>query len=256
MSYPRVSYRSYRVWQRNRDVFFRLWKAELAPYLIEPIFILAAMGFGLGAYIGLIGGQTYLQFIVPGIVASYAMFTATFECTYGSYVRMEHQKTYDAIIATPVNIEDVIGGEIFWAATRSLLTACIILLVAFAFVHTLSPFAVLIPIVTVLEGLMFGSLAMVFTSITPSITAYNYYFTLFLTPMFFFSGVFFPLVSMPVVVQRLAWFLPLTPVVTLDRALISGELTPGLLAELGFILGLIVVLFTTSLITMRRRLIK
>ena len=88
MIYPRVSYRSYRVWQRNRDVFFRLWKAELAPYLIEPIFILTAMGFGLGAYIGVISGQTYLQFIVPGIVASYAMFTATFECTYGSYVRM------------------------------------------------------------------------------------------------------------------------------------------------------------------------
>jgi lipooligosaccharide transport system permease protein len=254
--YPRVSYRSYRVWQRNRDVFFRLWKAELAPYLIEPIFILTAMGFGLGAYIGVISGQTYLQFIVPGIVASYAMFTATFECTYGSYVRMEHQKTYDAIIATPVNIEDVIAGEIFWAATRSLLTACIILLVAFAFQLSFSPFTALVPVVTLLEGLMFGSLAMVFTSITPSITAYNYYFTLFLTPMFFFSGVFFPLVAMPEVVERIAWFLPLTPVVTLDRALISGQLTPGLFAELGFILALIALFFTISLITMRRRLIK
>jgi lipooligosaccharide transport system permease protein len=256
VSLPRVSYRSYHVWQRNRDVFFRLWKAELAPYLIEPIFILAAMGFGLGAYVGVIEGQTYLQFIIPGIVASYAMFTATFECTYGSYVRMEHQKTYDAIIATPVSIEDVIGGEIFWAATRSLLTACIILLVAFAFEQAFSPFAVLIPIVTVLEGLLFGSLAMTFTAIVPSITAYNYYFTLFLTPMFFFSGVFFPLVDMPWVVQCVAWFLPLTPVVTLDRALISGQITPGLLAELGFILALIVLFFTISLVAMRRRLIK
>ena len=256
MTFPRASYRSFRVWQRNRDVFFRLWKTELAPYFIEPIFILAAMGFGLGAYIGLIGDQTYLQFIVPGIVAAYAMFAATFECTYGSYFRMEYQKTYDAIIATPVNIEDVISGEIFWAATRATMTGCIILLIALAFGVSFSPLAALVPIVIVLQGLMFGSLAMLFTSITPSITAYNYYFTLFLTPMFFFSGVFFPLAGMPEVVQRIAWFLPLTPVVTLDRALISGHLTPGLLWELGFVLLLIAVLFTVSLITMRRRLIK
>ncbi len=256
MILPGVSYRSFRVWQRNRDVFFRLWKTELAPYIIEPVFILAAMGFGLGAYIGLIEEQTYLQFIVPGIIGSYAMFTATFECTYGSYVRMEHQKTYDAIIATPVSIEDVIAGEIFWAATRATMTGCIILLISLAFHLSFSPLALLIPLVTLVAGLMFGSLAMAFTSITPSITAYNYYFTLFLTPMFFFSGVFFPLSGMPTAVQYVGWFLPLTPVVTLNRALVSGQLTPGLLAELGFILVLTALFFTISLRTMRRRLIK
>ncbi len=256
MTLTRVSYRSYRVWQRNRDVFFRLWKAELAPYIIEPVVILAAMGFGLGAYIGLIGEQTYLQFIVPGIIGSYAMFAACFECTYGSYVRMEHQKTYDAMIATPVSIEDVIAGEIFWAATRATMTGCIILVIALAFKLSFSPLAVLVPAVTLLEGLMFGSMAMAFTSITPSITAYNYFFTLFLTPMFFFGSVFFPLSEMPTVVQHVAWFLPLTPVVTLDRALISGQLTPGLFAELGYIVVLTALFFTISLATMRRRLIK
>jgi lipooligosaccharide transport system permease protein len=185
------------------------------------------------------------------------MFAATFECTYGSYVRMEHQKTYDAIIVTPVSIEDVIAGEIFWAATRALMTACIILMVSLAFFNVgLSPLTAIVPLVTVLEGLLFGSMAMAFTSITPSITAYNYFFTLFLTPMFFFCGVFFPLSDMPVVVQHIAWFLPLTPLVNLDRALISGQLTPDLLIGLAYILGLIAFFFILSLITMRRRLIK
>jgi lipooligosaccharide transport system permease protein len=256
MSMPQVSYHSFRVWQRNRDVFFHLWKTELMPYLVEPVVILAAMGFGLGAYIGLIDGQSYLHFIVPGIIAAYAMFSATFECTYGSYVRMEHQKTYDAIIVTPVNIEDVIAGEIFWAATRALMTGCIILLISLAFQAAFSPLTPLVLLVIVLEGLLFGSIAMVFTSITPSITAYNYFFTLFLTPMFFFSGVFFPLSEMPSVVQHIAWFLPLTPLVNLDRALISGQLTPDLLGGLAYIVALTVFFFILSLITMRRRLIK
>lgn len=252
MKFP--SWHSIRVWQRNRDVFFRLWHSEAPGFIAEPIIILLAMGLGLGAYIGLVDGQRYIEFIAPGIIASYAMFSASFECTYGSFVRMEYQKTYDAIIATPLSIEDVTAGEIFWGATRSLMTGTIILVIAAAFQLVSSPWAVIIPILAFLEGIMFASIAILFTSIVPAIYSLNYYFTLFITPMFFFSGVFFPLSSFPEIVQTLSWIVPLTPVVHLTRALINGEFHLDLLWALALIIVLAALFFSVSLITMRRRL--
>ena len=256
MALPSFTRRSFRVWQRNGNVFLHLWRAETVPVFAEPVFILLAMGLGLGGYVGSVEGQSYLHFIGPGIVASYAMFSAIFECTYGTYVRMHHQKTFDAIIATPLNIEDVIAGEIFWAATRSLITTCAILIVIAAFGLISSPWAILAPVLGVLGGLMFGSISMAATSVVPSIYSYNYFFTLFTTPMFFFSGVFFPLSSLPEVVQRVAWFLPLTPMVNLTRALVQGTFHAGLLLQLLYVVGLTTFFFLLSLYGMRRRLIK
>jgi len=248
------SWRFIRVWQRNRDVFLSLWHSEAPGFVAEPIIILLAMGLGLGAYVGLVDGQKYIDFVAPGVIASYAMFSASFECTYGSFVRMEYQKTYDAIIATPLSVEDVIAGEIFWGATRSLITGTLILVIAAAFQLVHSPWASVIPVLAFLEGLMFASIAILFTSFVPSIYSFNYYFTLFITPMFFFSGVFFPLSSFPEIVQTLSWIAPLTPVVHLTRALISGEFHLGLLWALGLIIVLAALFFSIALVTMRRRL--
>ncbi len=248
------SWRFIRVWQRNRDVFFTLWHTEAPGFVAEPIIILLAMGLGLGAYVGLVDGQEYIEFIAPGIIASYAMFSASFECTYGSFFRMEYQKTYDAIIATPLNVEDVIAGEIFWGATRSFMTGTVILIIAAAFQLVPSPWALLIPPLSFLGGILFAAIAILFTSVVPSIYSFNYYFTLFITPMFFFSGVFFPLSSFPEIVQTLSWILPLTPVVHLTRALISGEFHLNLLLALALIIVLTALFFSISLVTMRRRL--
>ncbi|GAI17407.1 unnamed protein product, partial [marine sediment metagenome] len=213
----------------------------------EPVIILLAMGLGLGAYVGLVDGQRYIEFIAPGIIASYAMFSASFECTYGSFVRMEYQKTYDAIIATPLNVEDVVAGEIFWGATRSLMTGTVILVIAAVFQLVPSPWAALIPILSFLQGIMFASIAILFTSIVPAIYSFNYYFTLFITPMFFFSGVFFPLSSFPEIVQTLSWVAPLTPAVHLTRALVNGEFHLNLLWALALIIVLAVLFFSISM---------
>jgi lipooligosaccharide transport system permease protein len=248
------SWRFYRVWQRNRDVFIRLWPAEVPGMIIEPIFILLAMGIGLGAYVGIVEGQRYIDYVAPGMIAGYAMFSASFECTYGSFVRMEYQKTYDAIIATPLSVEDVTAGEIFWGATRACLTGTVMLAIAAAFQVIHSPWSLLIPFISFLEGMMFASIALFFTSIVPYIYSYNYYFSLFITPMFFFSGVFFPLSSFPPVVQTLSWIAPLTPVVLLNRAVVSGNLQPQSLWSLLAILIVTAFFFSLSLFTMRRRL--
>ncbi|MCX5995189.1 MAG: ABC transporter permease [Chloroflexi bacterium] len=248
------SYRSLRVWQRNRDVFFKLWRTEVPGFFAEPVLILLAMGVGLGTYVVL--GSSYLEFIAPGIVAAYAMFSSASECTYGSFVRMKYQRTFEAIIATPVNMEDVVAGEIFWGATRSLLTTLAILIVIAAFGLVHSPWALLTIPISVLAGLMFSSIALFFTSLSATIYTFNYFFTLFITPMFFFSGVFFPLDAFSPTVQKLCWISPLTPVANLSRALVSGHPGDGAWWGLSIVIGLTAVFFPLALFMMRRRLLK
>jgi len=247
------SYRSLRVWQRNRDVFFKLWHTEVPGFFAEPVLILLAMGIGLGTYVVL--GSSYLEFIAPGILAAYAMFSSATECTYGSFVRMKFQRTFDAIIATPVSMEDVVAGEIFWGATRSLLTTLAILIVIAAFGLVHSPWALLTIPLSIAAGLMFSSIALVVTSVSPSIYTFNYFFTLFITPMFFFSGVFFPLSAFSPTVQKLCWISPLTPVANIARALVSGNPGDGAWWGLAIVFGLIAIFFPLSLYLMRRRLL-
>src|ERR671937_1572746 len=109
-----VTFRAYRVWQRDRDTFLRLWKTESWPAFVEGVLTLGAIGFGIGIYIREINGLSYPVFVAPGVLATSAMFSSSFECLFGSFIRMEFQRTFDAIIATPANIEDVITGEIMW----------------------------------------------------------------------------------------------------------------------------------------------
>ena len=250
------SWRFYRLWQRNRDVFFRLWHSEGAGAVIEPILVLVAFGLGMGAFVGDIGDQRYIEFIAPGVIVAYAMFAASFECTYGSYFRMEHHYTFDAILATPLNVEDITAGEIAWGATRSFITGCIILAIAAIFQLVTSPWALLVPLVAGLSGLMFASIALFVTSIVPAIYTFNFFFTLFITPMFLLSGVFFPLTRFPEIVQTLSWIAPLTPVAHLARGLFQGEFQSNMLLALGLIIIWTVVFFSITLVTLRRRLTK
>jgi len=248
------SWRFYRLWQRNRDVFFRLWHSEGAGAIIEPILVLLAFGMGMGALVGDVGDQKYIEFLAPGVIVAYAMFAASFECTYGSYFRMEHHYTFDAILATPLNVEDITAGEIFWGATRSFMTGTVILIIAAAFQLVHSPWAILIPFVAGLAGVMFGAVALFVTSIVPAIYTFNFFFTLFITPMFLLAGVFFPLDEFPEIVQKLSWIAPLTPVAHLSRGLFQGEFEWSMLLALGLIIVWAVVFFSITLVTLRRRL--
>ena len=257
---PGVSYRTYRVWQRNRDVFLRLWQAELVWPVVEPILIITALGLGLGVFVELGGDQSYIEFITPGIMAVYPMWAAISECAWGAYLRMAMQRTFDAIIATPVDLEDVIAGEILWGATRSLINTMYILVVALAFTpayHLIdSPLALLVLPLALVHGLMFASIAMCNTSVAFSLSSLNYFFSLVVTPMFWLGGVFFPLDELPEGFQVAAWFLPVTHVVAIDRGLVEGELSWGHLGDLAWILVVTAVFFRLAIFAMKRRLIK
>jgi lipooligosaccharide transport system permease protein len=138
---------------RNKDVFMKTYKTNFLPSLLEPVLYLLALGLGLGGFVQLIDGEPYINFIAPALVAVSMMFSSFYECTFASFVRMYFQKTFDAIIATPVTIEEVITGEMLWGATKSLINSSIVLAVIVAFGVVPSPMLLLIPPLSFLVGL-------------------------------------------------------------------------------------------------------
>jgi lipooligosaccharide transport system permease protein len=256
LALPSISGNVRTVWLRNADVFRKTWTVNLIPPFIEPFLYLLALGFGLGGFVGQISGVPYITFIAPAIVAISVMNSAFFECTYGSYVRMYYGKTFDAIIATPVSLEEVIAGELLWGAAKSVIYTALMFPVLIMFgVLSLPASFLLIPF-AFLGGLLFACIAMCFTSVTPSIDALNYPSFLFITPMLLFSGTFFPLTILPPGLQVFAnVVLPLTPVVNICRGITFAALFPGLLFNFIWILVVTAFLFVLSINLMKRRLI-
>ncbi len=270
-SIPQISYRVWKVWRRNADVFMKTIGVNFLPSLLEPIIYLFAFGFGLGGFIPEINGQPYINFIAPALIAISLMNGSFFECTYGSFVRMYYQKTFDAIVATPISVEEVMAGELLWGATRATINATIVLAVIAVsglFVSQpliTSPLFLLVPVIAFFGGLMFSGIAMCFTALAPNIDFFNYPIFLFITPMLFLSGTFFPLSSLPEAAQGLALaVLPLTQVVNLTRGAVSGstEVLLGLNTQtliplsLVWVAVIMVVFFIVSINLMKKRLIR
>ena len=246
----------FRVWQRNRDAFFRSWRVEVGGIFVEPFILLVALGFGLGSYIQDFGDLSYAEFLAPGIIASYAMFHATFDSTFGAYLRMETHHIYEAVLFTPLGPEDIVVGEVMWSATRAVLSAVAVLVVATIFGLVSSPMAVLAIPSAYLIGVSIASIAMIMTATANTIGAMNNFFTLFILPMFWISGVFFPLERLPEWAQTIAWVLPLTPSAALVRGLVTGDLSWTMLAWVLELMAYTVVALFLASYFMRRRLIK
>ncbi|HET9887788.1 MAG TPA: ABC transporter permease, partial [bacterium] len=159
-----VSYRAWRVWQRDLDVYRTTWKLNFLPPLFEPVLYILAFGLGMGKLIGTISyfGENipYLRFMVPGVVSVAIMFWAYFETTYATFIRMVYQRTFEAIITTPLLVEDVIAGEWLWGATKSLLAAGLMLLAVGAFGLAAWPSCLLVIPLAVLGGLVFSALGL------------------------------------------------------------------------------------------------
>jgi len=223
---------------------------------VEPLLYLSALGLGLGAYVQPIEGMPYLSYLAPGLIASSAMFATAYECTYGTFIRMDFQKTFHAIIATPASIDDVIMGEVLFGTFKSLLYGSTILLVVAALKLVLSPWVLLIPVALVLSGLFFAVLSMIWTGLVPNINSFNYFFSLIITPLFLFSGVFFPLTGMPALVRQIAWFSPLYHVVNLTRGLAAGNAGWPLAGDFIWLLAATVILLPVPLFLLRRLTIK
>jgi lipooligosaccharide transport system permease protein len=255
-----ISRRFLRIWQRDLLVYRKSWKTSFIPPLLEPLFYLLAFGVGLGGLVGRVRYQgseiSYVGFIAPGLIAISIMYNAFFETTYNSYVRMYYQKTFDAMMATPLSLEEIITGEIVWGATKSVIAAAIMLVVISFFGLLTYPTSLLILPLAFLGGIAFGSIGMLFTGMVSNIEMFNLPVFLFITPMFLFSGTFFPIENLPGWAQLFASVLPLTHLAILARALSLGSLPLSLLWAIGYLLLFSLIFFPLAVIQMHKRLIK
>lgn len=254
-SAPRVTFGALAVWRRNLLV----WRKLIAPSLLfnfgEPFLYLLGLGFGLGRFIGEIDGIPYFTFLASGLLASSAMNGATYEGMYSVFTRMVPQKTYDGMLATPLDIEDIVAGEMLWCATKGFVSAIAILLVA-AILGAVQSWTVLwcIPLF-ILVGLAFGGPAIVASAISPSYDFFAYYQTLVLTPMFIFCGVFYPVATLPDWLQNVVQIAPLTHAIGLIRPLAAGLAVENILVHLSVLAAYATVSMYLAIVLVRRRLI-
>lgn len=246
---------AFRVWQRNFTVYRKLYKSSIAFNFVEPILYLVAMGLGLGAFVKEINGVPYMNFIAPGLIASSSMFATASECTYGTYVRMTYQKTFDAILATPVNIYDLVGGEILWGATKSAFYGAIISAVISMFGLVNSPLIIMTVPLLFISGIIFAEISIIATALVPGIDSFSYFFTLLLTPSFLFSGIFFPLDTLPAMIAKIAYFTPLYHMVNVCRAFAGGDFNT-VAGDIAWLFVVAALLAPYPFRLMRRRIIK
>jgi lipooligosaccharide transport system permease protein len=243
------------VWRRNAAMYRRSWKRNLLPNFFEPVFYLTAIGIGVGSYISEMGGVSYLAYLAPGLVCVAAMNGASFEVTYNIFVRLHFEKAYDAMMTAPLETDDVLVGEILWALTRVGIYGGSFFAVTLAFGLAPLPSSLWAIAVIPLTGLLFAALGLAFTLKIAAIDLFSFYFTLFLTPLFLFSGVFFPLE------ERLsgAWLwlaeaLPLLHPVRLARTAFHGEPTLLVLWDLAYVLAISVALLAWARRAIRAKL--
>jgi lipooligosaccharide transport system permease protein len=262
MNWPRptrISHLTLRVWQRNFSVYRRTWKISFLPPLLEPLLYILSFGVGLAVMVGELeyaGRQlSYTSFIAPALVSVAIMHNAFFETTYNSFVRMYYQKTFDALLATPLNLEEIIFGEMLWAATKSMIAATLMgTVLSLCGLFTFPGALLLIPL-ALLGGLLFASLGMICTALVPGIETFNLPIFLGITPMFLFSGTFFPLQNLPGWAQSVAQLLPLTHLVALVRGCALHIWSGSLWLSLLYLLVAIAILLPLAIALMVRRIV-
>jgi lipooligosaccharide transport system permease protein len=248
------------VFLRNLLVWQKLAIPSLVGNIAEPLMWLVAFGYGLGALVGQVNldGEKvpYILFLASGSICMSAMNAASFEALYSAFSRMHVQKTWDGILNAPVRLDDVVLAEMLWAAFKAVFTVTAILGVMLALGISHSPKLLLAWPVLALAGITFASLALVFNALAKGYDFFTYYFTLFLTPTMFLSGVFFPLDQLPTAVRWLSQGLPLTHAVALVRPLFMDRWPDNPLLHLGVLGAYAVVGFWVALALTRKRFAK
>jgi lipooligosaccharide transport system permease protein len=254
---PELSRRWWPVFLRNLLVWRKLAIPSLVGNIAEPLMWLVAFGYGLGSLIGelKVHGQTvpYIVFLASGSICMSAMNAATFEALYSAFSRMHVQKTWDGIMNAPVRLDDVLMAEMLWAAFKALFTVTAILGVMLGLGISHSPKLLAAWPVLALVGITFSCMALIFNALAKGYDFFTYYFTLFLTPMMFLSGIFFPQEQLPGWIQQVAAVLPLAQAIELVRPLFMDQWPAQPLLHLGLLLAYAVGAFWVALALTRKR---
>ncbi len=211
------------VMSRDVVVFRRFWKATTFSSIVEPTIYLVAFGFGFGALVSSVNGIDYVEYVGTGVVASAALFSSVFPGMFNTFIRREFQRTYDALLAAPVDVEELVTAEILWVACRAGVYCMAPLLVAVAFGLRPLPGVVLVPLVGLVTGFGFCAFGVLISAVAKGIDNFNYVTSAVITPLFLVAGTFFPISALPEGVQVIAQLNPLYHCVQLVRdAVIFG----------------------------------
>ena len=207
-------------------VYRRVWRGTIFGTIVSPVLFLTAMGVGLGSLVPsttTFGGVSYIVFLAPGLMAAQAMQTGTQESSWPLIAGFRWNKTFEAMIGTPQGVRDIVLGHLYWLVVRIGIVTGVFLIVAWLFGAITSPTAILAWPAAILTGLAFGMPMAAWTATRRNEQSFSIIFRFIITPLFLFSGTFFPIERLPQFLQTLAWFTPLFHGVALTRALAIGQ---------------------------------
>lgn len=253
---PQISFRFIPIWRRHFLVWKKVAATSVIGHIADPMIYLFGLGYGLGSLLPEMGGTSYMMFLAAGTVCYSTMNSASFEALYSGFSRMHEQRTWDAILNTPVTLDDVVLAEILWAASKSLMAGVAVLLVVWLMGMAHSLLSLWAIPLALLVGLCFASIGLIMTALAPSYDFFMYYFTLVITPMMLLCGVFFPVTQLPPLLQEVSAVLPLSHAVDIARPLLNGQLPAHVMTHVAVLLLYTLLGFYVSLVLFRRRLSK
>jgi lipooligosaccharide transport system permease protein len=203
----------------SRDVvlFKRYWKATTFSSVVQPTIYLLAFGLGFGSLVSHVGHVKYVQYVATGVVATAVLFSSAFPGMFNTFIRWQFQRTYDALLAAPVDVEELVTAEILWIAIRSGVYGLAPLIVGIAFGLVPEPGMVLVVPIGIVTGFGFAAFGVLIAAVAKTIDNFNYVTSAVLTPMFLVAGTFFPISSLPHGLRTIAQFNPLYHCVALVR---------------------------------------
>ena len=235
--------------------FSSYWRAATFSSTVEPTIYLLAFGFGFGSLVSRIGGFTYVQFVGTGTVATAVLFSSAFAAMFGTFVKYQFQRTYDAILAAPVDTEELVTAESLWIAARAGVYGCVPMIVAIFF--GLDPVwgMLTVPFIGWLTGLGWANFGIMVAGYAKAIENFNYIVSAVLTPLFLLAGTFFPLTQLPEWFQALAQLNPLYQCVELVRAAVLYGFEWNDLLRVGMLVIFALLMWRLAIHAMERKLI-
>ncbi|GII93164.1 ABC transporter permease [Sinosporangium siamense] len=243
------------VWRRELALYRRYWPSTSFASVVEPTIYLLAFGYGFGSIIGTVYGYEYREFVATGVVATAVLFIGAFGGMFNTFIRRSFQRTYDAMLAAPVDVRELVTAEASWLAAKAGVYGCAPLLVGIAFGLDPSWGMLLVPFIGFLTGLLFSLFGIWVSAIVPSINTFDYIITGVMTPLFLVAGTFFPVDQLPAWASTAAWFNPLYHCVELVRDSVFGKLGVHDLTHVGVLIAYTAFLWGLAVWKMRARLI-
>jgi lipooligosaccharide transport system permease protein len=241
----------------TRDVvlFRRYWKATTFSSIVQPTIYLLAFGLGFGSLVTHIGHVNYVPYVATGVVATAVLFSSAFPGMFNTFIRWQFQRTYDALLAAPVDVEELVTAEILWISIRAGVYGVAPLVVGFAFGLKPEPGMLLVPLIGFVTGFGFAAFGVLIAAVAKTIDNFNYVTSAVLTPMFLVAGTFFPISSLPPALQVIARFNPLYHCVALVRDVYFDIIGPIDLVHAAVLVVFAVVMWRLAVWRLERRLI-